>query len=161
MNIKIKKLHPDAVIPSYATSGSAGMDVTAIAIENKEDYVEYKTGLSFELPEGYVMLIFPRSSNSKKDLLLCNSVGVLDSDYRGELLFRYKRILRPEVVVDEQNQQSTWLNCNQQYTIGDKIGQIIIVPYPMISFDEVDNLSDSERGEGGFGSTDIKTDGLV
>ena len=78
MEIKIKKLHPAAVIPTYAHPTDAAMDVTAIAIDVTDDYIEYHTGLSFELPEDYVMLIFPRSSNSKKDLVLANAVGVLD-----------------------------------------------------------------------------------
>ena len=91
MEVKIKKLVPEAIIPTYAKEGDAAMDVTAINIEVTEDYVEYDTGLAFEVPEDYVMLIFPRSSNSKKDLLLANSVGVLDSGYRGPLKLRFKR----------------------------------------------------------------------
>lgn len=79
MEIKIKKLDESAVIPQYAHIGDAGMDVTATSVNVTEDYIEYGTGLAFEVPEGYCMLIFPRSSNSKKDLLLANSVGVLDS----------------------------------------------------------------------------------
>jgi len=156
MQVKIKKIHPDAVIPSYSKPGDAGMDITAISLNNTDEYVEYGTGLSFEVPEGHVMLIFPRSSNSKKDLLLCNSVGVLDSGYRGELLFRYKRVLRPVTFENENGHMETWLNCDQQYAIGDKIGQIMILPYPAIEFEEVEDLSETERGTGGFGSTDKK-----
>jgi len=151
MDIKIKKLTSDAVIPSYATEGSAGMDVIATSVAVTEDYIEYGTGLAFELPEGYAMFILPRSSNSKKDLLLCNSVGLLDEDYRGELRFRYKCILRPETIMDENNQPQTWLNCTKQYAVGEKVGQIVILPYPKINFVEVNELSDTERGERGFG----------
>ena len=79
IEIKIKKLHPDAVIPSYATKNDAGMDMTAIVINTTENYIEYDTGIAMEIPEGYVGLLFPRSSNSQKDLLMCNSVGVVDS----------------------------------------------------------------------------------
>ena len=79
VDVKIRKVHPDAVLPKRAHPTDAGMDVTAISMEMTEDYIEYDTGLQFQLPVGYVMLIFPRSSNSKKDLLLCNSVGVLDA----------------------------------------------------------------------------------
>ena len=82
MEIKIKRIHPDAVIPKYSKPGDAGMDLTAINInfiEDPIDCLEYCTGLSIEIPEGYVGLIFPRSSISKKELLLSNSVGVIDS----------------------------------------------------------------------------------
>ena len=94
IDVKIKKLVPEATIPQYSTNGSAGMDVTAVAINVTDQYIEYDTGLSFELPDGYVMLIFPRSSVSKYDLTLANSVGVLDSDYRGPLKLRFKRNYR-------------------------------------------------------------------
>ena len=136
MEVKIKKLVGTAVIPTYAKEGDAGMDVVATGMNITNDYIEYTTGLAFEVPKGYVMLIFPRSSNSKKDLLLANSVGVLDSGYRGELKLRYKRLTG-----------SNW------YVIGDKVGQIMILPYPKIEFNEVSELSSTDRGEGGFGST--------
>ena len=135
--VKIKKIHPDAVIPKYAKLGDAGMDV--VAISKKEfigsKYIEYETGLSLEVPEGYVCLIFPRSSISNKDLLLCNSVGVLDSGYRGELIFRFKKF------------------GEDVYEVGDRIGQIMIIPYPNVEIQEVDELNESARGEGGWGST--------
>lgn len=143
LKVKIKKLVPEAVIPSYAKIGDAGMDLTAVSKEY-DDYgnIVYGTGLAFEIPDGYVGLIFPRSSNAKKDLLLSNSVGVLDSGYRGEVLFKFKSLYptRSELYLDI-------------YKIGDKIGQIIILPYPQIEFEEVSELSDTERGTGGFGST--------
>jgi dUTP pyrophosphatase len=141
LNVKIKKLHKDAVTPSYSKDGDAGMDLTCVDIEYQQDYVSYKIGLSFEIPKGYVGLLFPRSSNSKKDYLLCNSVGVLDSGYRGEVEFRYKPIL---------NNKTENLN---GYSIGDRVGQIIILPYPKINFLLSDELSDSERGVGAFGSS--------
>ena len=96
MKVKIKKLHPDAVIPSYAKPGDAGMDLTAISkrVETGSDengeYIEYGTGLAIEIPEGHVGLVFPRSSVSKKDLFLANAVGVIDSGYRGEVKLRFK-----------------------------------------------------------------------
>jgi dUTP pyrophosphatase len=138
MKIKIKKLHPDAIIPKYAHPGDAGMDIYSVSVEVKDKYVEYKTGLSFELPENYVMLVFPRSSITDKDLIMKNCVGVLDSGFRGELKLRFKK--------DGEN----------IYNIGDKIAQLIIIPYPSIEFDEVNELSESLRGEGSFGSTGIK-----
>lgn len=135
MNIKIKKLNGDAKIPHYANNGDAGMDIYAVSKEEKAKFIEYGTGLSFELPEDHMMLIFPRSSLSNKDLILTNHVGVLDSGYRGELKLRYRKI------------------GDDVYDIGDKIGQIVVVPFPKVEFDEVDELSDTARGDGGFGST--------
>ncbi len=95
MKVKIKRLNSNAKIPTYANPGDAGMDIYATSMKFTEDYIEYGTGLSFEVPEGYVMLIFPRSSISNKDLVLSNSVGVLDSGYRGELRFRFKKRREP------------------------------------------------------------------
>ena len=146
MNINIKKLDENAVIPQYAKPGDAGMDVVATSINITDDYIEYGTGLAFEVPEGYCMLIFPRSSNSKKDLLLANSVGVLDSGYRGELKLRFKRAYRSDIY---------GLSVKSIYDVGDRIGQIMILPYPKIEFNEVEELSDTERGSGGFGSTNV------
>lgn len=169
IDVKIKKLDERAVIPQYAKPGDAGMDVYAVAIDVTDDYIEYDTGLSFEVPEGYVMLIFPRSSNSKKDLLLANSVGVLDSGYRGPLKLRYKRYYRienePCEATDFKLTTTSIVNFNSAndyqwdackwYEVGDRVGQIMILPYPQINFVEVDQLSDTERGSGGFGSTGI------
>lgn len=92
MQVKIKKLHPKAVIPNYAKSGDAGMDlvITEIINENKYD-ISYGFGLSMEIPEGFVGLIFPRSSIRKYDLILSNAVGVIDSGYRGELQATFKK----------------------------------------------------------------------
>lgn len=135
MKIKIKKLVPEAVIPEYATPGAAGMDLTAVTIEEVDDVVTYGTGLAMEIPEGYVGLIFPRSSNYKYDCVLANSVGVIDSDYRGEIKFKFFKI------------------GENVYKVGDRVGQIVIVPYPTIEFEQVENLSETSRGSGGFGHT--------
>lgn len=139
VDVKIRKVHPNAVIPFRAHATDAGMDVTAISMEMTEDYVEYDTGLQFQLPEGYAMLIFPRSSNSKKDLLLCNSVGILDAGYTGNLKLRFK--LTTEGYTEKI------------YNPGDKVGQIMIIPYPEINFIETEVFNETERGNGGFGST--------
>ncbi len=138
MKIKIKKIHPDAVIPKYAHEGDAGMDVYAISKKETEKFIEYGTGLTFEVPKGHVMFIFPRSSVTNKDLILKNSVGVLDSGYRGELVFRFSKFGEDE------------------YQIGERVGQIIILPFPEIEFEEADELSESDRGAGGWGSTGLK-----
>jgi dUTP pyrophosphatase len=129
MIIKIKKLDSDAIIPKYARHGDAGLDIVAISKNNTEDYIEYKTGLAFEIPEGFMCLVFPRSSISKTNLSLANSVGVLDSGYRGELILRYRK------------------NGDKEYEVGDRIGQIIILPYPKIEFEEKEELSDTHRGK--------------
>lgn len=135
LKIKIKRLKKEAVVPKYALEGDAGMDIVAVTKMETEKEIEYGTGLAFEIPKGYVCLIFPRSSISNKDLMLSNCVGVLDSGYRGELRFKFKKFGK------------------ESYNVGDKIGQIIIIPYPKIVFEEVKGLSGSARGEGGFGST--------
>lgn len=146
MKVRIKKLHPDAVIPSYAKEGDAGLDLTTISLERTDYYDEYGTGLVIEIPEGYVGLIFPRSSISKKTQTLTNSVGVIDSGYRGEIKFRFKYLSQFDL---------DW----NMYKIGEKIGQLMIIPYPKIELEEVKELSSSERGTGRFGSTDnVPTD---
>lgn len=144
IDVKIRKVHPNAVIPTYAHPGDAGMDVTAVERVVNDDYIEYDTGLQFELPSGYVMLIFPRSSVSNKTLSLANSVGVLDSTYRGNLKLRFRREfpVRP--------QSTSYLKI---YEVGDRIGQIMIIPYPEINFIETEDFEDTERGSGGFGSS--------
>jgi dUTP pyrophosphatase len=140
MKVKIKKLHPDAKIPSYAKDGDAGMDLTATCrFEDESGNMVYATSLAFEIPKGYVGLLFPRSSNSKKDLYLTNHVGVIDSGYRGEIMFKYR------LSIGKGNPKI--------YDIGDRIGQLIIIPYPQIEFEEVSKLSDTERGTGGYGSS--------
>lgn len=141
MKIKIKKLHPNAIIPTYANHGDAGLDLTAVsAIYNTEfDFCEYDTGLSVEIPEGYVGLIFNRSSISKKGQALCNAVGVIDSPYRGSIKLRF---------YTKSNSMAY-----DVYNVGDKIGQLMIIPYPKVELEEVTELSSTERGEGGFGSS--------
>lgn len=143
MKVRITKTHQDAVIPSYAKEGDAGLDLTAVTVDLGVggEYFEYDTGIAVEIPRGYVGLVFPRSSVTNKNLMLKNSVGVIDSGYRGSIKFRF----HPTGARDR---------VNSMYKVGDRIGQLIIIPYPEIEFEEVDSLDDSERGEGGFGSTD-------
>ena len=142
MKVKIKKLHPLAVIPTYAKSGDAGMDLIATSIMSETpSQITYGLGIALEIPEGFVGLVFPRSSIRKTRLQLSNSVGVIDSGYRGELQATFNKIT------------TTIENQKNDYKIGDRVCQIMIIPHPPIEFDEVDELSDTERGEGGFGST--------
>ena len=143
MKIKIKKLHNDAVVPSYAKPGDAGMDLTATSRTfDEHGNVVYGVGLAIEIPEGYVGLIFPRSSNAKTDLYLTNHVGVVDSGYRGEIMFKFRK---SDVI---KNFQEARL-----YHVGERVGQLMIIPYPQIELEEVEELSSTERGEGGYGST--------
>lgn len=140
MKVKIKKLHPDAVIPKYAKLGDAGMDLTATWMEfdHEKKVVAYGTGIALEIPFWHVGLIYPRSSIYKKSMVLANHVGVIDSGYRGEIIFKF-RVLNDD-----------WQDI---YDVGDRIGQLIITPYPKIDFEEVQELTPTERGKGGYGST--------
>ena len=145
LKVKFKKLYVDAVKPSYAKDGDAGLDLTAHTVSSivNAPYIEYGTGIAVEIPHGYVGLIFPRSSVSKKEnFYLKNSVGVIDSGYRGEIKLRFHK-------------QKDTFQREDRYEVGEKIGQLIIIPYPTIYLEEVQELSSSERGEGGFGSTGI------
>ena len=139
MIVNIKKIHPDAVIPSYAKNGDAGMDLVATSIISEEVFqITYGLGIALEIPEGFVGLVFPRSSIRKTDLSLTNCVGVIDSGYRGELQATFRK---------ERGVAS------RKYEVGDRVVQLMIIPHPTIEFNEVNELSNTERGEGGFGST--------
>lgn len=142
MKVKIKRLKADAVIPSYAKPGDAGMDLVAISCDYdiKTDSFIYGTGIAVEIPKGFVGLLFPRSSIYKTDGFMTNHVGVIDSGYRGEVKAIFKT--RTPVLMEFA-----------PYEVGNKIAQLMIVPYPNIEFEEVEVLSETERGEGGHGST--------
>jgi dUTP pyrophosphatase len=137
--VKVKKLDPNAVIPSYSKVGDAGMDLTITNIkENTSFSITYGFGIAIEIPKGYVGLVFPRSSVRNQDLILSNCVGVIDSGYRGELQATFKKTQGLDSI---------------SYNVGERGAQIIILPYPQIKMIESTELSDTERGEGGFGST--------
>jgi dUTP pyrophosphatase len=142
--VRFKKLVNNSVTPRYSKDGDAGMDltITSIISETKTD-VTYGFGISMEIPKGYVGLLFPRSSVRKYDLSLTNSVGVIDSGYRGEIQATFKK--------------TNWLkgDSSEKYNIGDRAAQIMILPYPQIEFIETDDLSETERGDGGFGSSGL------
>ena len=143
LQVNFKKLHPSAISPCYAKQGDAGMDLTATEIISEEVFqIVYGTGIAVEIPEGYVGLVFSRSSIRKYDLDLANSVGIIDSGYRGEIqvTFSKKRGVG-----------------SRKYNVGDRICQLMIIPFPAVNFIETNELSDSERGTGGHGSTGIKT----
>lgn len=137
MKVKIKKLHTEAVIPKYAKPGDAGMDLTAVDVSSDQyGCLTYHTGLAIQIPSGHVGLLFPRSSIYKTGQTLTNCVGVIDSGYRGEIMMKF-----------------TLSGNRNEYEIGDRIGQLIIMPFPLIEFQEVSDLSITDRGSGGYGST--------
>jgi dUTP pyrophosphatase len=142
MKVKIKKLDEMAQIPKYAKDSDAGLDLVATSKVQGGEFTEYGTGLAVEIPEGYVGLIFPRSSISTSHLVLANSVGVIDSGYRGEIKCRFKKIVG-----------SDGINLAGEYHISDKIAQMIIIPYPKVEFELAEELAESVRGAGGFGSS--------
>jgi dUTP pyrophosphatase len=147
MIVKIKKLNEFAELPAYSKHGDAGMDLTCteVYLDSSGCYV-YKTGLAIEIPDGFMGLVFPRSSNAKKSLVLTNSVGVIDSGYRGEIMLKFKPNYQYFLQSDE-------LKNEQIYLKGERVGQLIILPYPTIEWEVVDELSNSDRGDGSYGST--------
>lgn len=138
MKLKFKKLHEDAKLPSKAKPGDAGLDLTSVdeGISDGNNQLRYKLGLAVEIPEGYVGYLFPRSSVVKTTLSLANCVGVIDSGFRGELS-----------AVFNQRQDG------KVYEKGDRIVQLVVMPIPDIETEWAEDLSETERGSGGFGST--------
>ena len=139
MFVLFKKLHPAAVTPTRGTEGSAGFDLTvcAYSFSRNPKQITYHSGIAVEIPEGHVGLVFPRSSICKVPLRLCNAVGVIDSDYRGEITGVFD--LLPEI--------------SECYKPGERFAQLVIVPIPKVEFIEVEELSETKRGTGGYGST--------
>lgn len=150
MEVRFKKLVDEAVIPAYASEGDAGLDLVATSKEwsGEQGFVEFGTGIAVEIPRGYVGLLFPRSSISKSKYNLANSVGVIDSGYRGEIKLRF--FLNSASLSNMEGKTNFKLT---EYVEGDKIGQLVIIPYPIIQPVEVDELEATLRGDGGFGST--------
>ena len=140
IEVKFKKLCAEAVMPTKAHQSDAGADLVATSKkwdDEKQCWI-YGTGIATEIPEGYVGLVFPRSSIRKYGLALANSIGVIDSGYRGEIMCSFKPT-----------------GSCPTYNVGNKIAQLIIMPYPETNYVEATELSDSERGEGGHGSTGV------
>jgi dUTP pyrophosphatase len=140
MKINIKKLTEKAQIPLYGSRGAAAFDLVATSKNNVEakeyGYIEYGTDLAFEIPEGFVGKIYPRSSIRDTGMFLRNGVGIIDSDYRGEVTVSFA-IIRGM----------------GDYKIGERVAQMIIEPIEQVQFNEVKELTDSERGNKGHGST--------
>jgi dUTP pyrophosphatase len=141
LKLNVKKLVPEAIIPTYATDGDAGFDIYSLT-EGKvsvDNPLNCSTGLAFEIPQNHVMLVFSRSGTGfKHDVRLANCVGVIDSGYRGELGVK--------LTADH-------IFKNLEVAVGDRIAQGIVLPYEQVQFVEVDELSSTQRGEGGFGSS--------
>ena len=143
MELKFKRLSADAILPIRAHKNDAGLDLTCTKIESgvndaREMLLIYHTDLAVEIPEGYVGLIFPRSSIYTKSISQTNCVGVIDSNYRGEL----KVVFRPTIA-----------GVPEFYKVGERFAQLVIVPYLKADVVEAAELSESERGDNGFGST--------
>lgn len=157
LDVKFVKKAKKAVIPTKAHATDAGFDMVAVSQTYINGFIEYDTGIAAAIPEGYVGLLFPRSSISKYDLAMANSVGVLDSSYRGNIKFRFKPT-KPSSSLEIK--KCLWWSKVQEipnqlniYQVGDKIGQLVIMKLPEINLVQVDCLDDTERGDGGFGST--------
>lgn len=137
MKIKFKKLHSRAVAPIRLSDHAAGWDLHAADVVTENSTVNYYTGLALEIPIGHVGLVFMRSSISKHPLVLANAVAVIDSDFRGEIVLKFRRVI----------------GGGEYYQPGHRIAQLIIIPIPEMDFIEVDELGKTSRAEGGFGST--------
>ena len=146
LKVRFKKLVENAVIPSYSKEGDAGMDLTAVRTELADygNQLKAYTGIAVEIPKGYVGLLFPRSSVVKTNNRLGNCVGVIDSGYRGEITFVFDNVdVNGDLISDY----------DYNYQARDRVGQLIILPFPKVELEEVKELSDTERGTGGYGHT--------
>ena len=136
MKVQIKKLNVNSVMPKYANKGDAGLDLTVTECEQIDnEHIKYKFGIAIKIPDGYVGLIFPRSSIYKQRQILSNSVGVIDSQYIGEIT---------AIMIG---------TTDTSYKVGERACQLIIMPYPQIEFEKVEELKNTERGTNGYGST--------
>lgn len=148
--IKLKRMHLDAIVPTYESELAGCFDLYAIESRNiydSETPEVLRTGWAVELPPGFVMLILSRSGHGfKNDVRLSNCVGVIDADYRGEVCVKLTRDTAPgQRIMQDLNIQP-----------GDRIAQAMVIPYPRAMFEVVEELSNTKRGTGGFGSTDEK-----
>lgn len=139
MIVKWMKVKEGAMPPEQAYEDDAGFDLRAAWCQYRGTYIEYGTGIALEIPPGYVGLLFPRSSISDMDVSLTNSVGVVDSGFRGEVTFRFRPLYSAEGL--------------QVYSPGDRIGQLLIVKLPDVVMMRAYELSPSHRGERGYGSS--------
>ena len=166
MKVLFKKLVPYAQKPKFGKLGDAGADLVATSIDlSRDGQIVYGTGIAVEIPEGMVGLVFPRSSVRNYDLSMSNSVGVIDSGYRGEIMVTFnvnvQNITYQNIhdLIDSQelDNENRWKNSFEQdlkyYEVGDRIAQLIIMPVPLAKYVEVEELSETQRGTDGHGST--------
>ena len=142
--ISVKKVRSNAILPVYGSQGAAGADLFACLddplVINPGKSAFVPTGLSMEIPEGFAGLIYARSGiASKRGLAPANKVGVVDSDYRGEVCVALINLGQEDFVVED----------------GDRIAQVVIAKYEQVEFEQVETLSDTQRGAGGFGHTGV------
>ncbi|NBO22893.1 dUTP diphosphatase [bacterium] len=135
--VDIKLLEKNAKIPEYSKDGDAGLDLTATRMFSENNLICYGTGIALKIPFGNVGFVYPRSSLSKYDLVLCNHVGVIDSNYTGEIILKFRKTKESPNI----------------FLVGDRIAQLMIMPYPHIKFEEVNSLPETNRGSDGFGSS--------
>lgn len=157
VNIKIKKLAENAVVPKYSCDGDACFDLvaTSINVDYEKNIVTFGTGISMQIPKGYAGKIYPRSSIYKTSHWMRNCVGIIDSGYRGEIFIKMSFGLKVEQSKKTKDQLGycSMVKMIDSYKIGDRVAQMMIVENPRVTFTLVDSLEKSERGEGGFGST--------
>lgn len=173
MQIKFKKLNKKAVIPTKAHPTDVGYDLVAVTKIYTDKYVEYGLGLAMAIPEGHAGLIFANSRVSKYDLDLSNAVAVLDPPFRGEVRLRYKHTTVPQTAVSVQTNTCLGFVTDvevepvivpftpKEFNVGDVVGQLVVIPVPELEFIETDTLDETDRGEGGFGSTETPVETVV
>lgn len=150
MNIKIKKLNPDLPTPKKESEGACAMDVYASEITQPfKNQVTIKLGFATEIPKGYKGIIVPRSSFTQKGWVMQNSPAQIDSDYRGEWMIKF------EAVPLDTNSNNWLVYPEFPYKVGDRVAQIYFEKELEVQFEEVEELSNTVRGTGGFGSTDV------
>ena len=166
MLVKLKKLHKDAVIPKRMTALSGGWDVVATeVIQESPNFVVCKLGFALQPPPNYKITLVPRSSLTKTNWVVQNSPGLGDADFLGEYQYRF-RCIPTEVNLGikthfagmsiEQDEEVLLLSYEEfPFKVGDRIGQIYLEEVIPIEFEEVEELSDTERGTGGYGSTGV------
>ena len=150
MEIRFMKLIPEAKTPFKAIDVDAGFDLYTTSIEETPDYIQYNTGIAVEIPQGYVGLVFPRSSVTKYDLMLKNCVGVIDASYRGEIMCRF---YGTKTINYNVGNKGATIYAGKKYDVGERVAQIVFLELPKITLIEADELSETERSSQGFGST--------
>ena len=155
MNVNVKLIHPDAKMPTKAHSTDAGFDLTAVSINETDLYIEYDTGIAIQIPDGHAGFLFPRSSVSNQGLNLANSIGLIDQNFRGTIKARFNRVIGLHNPSNEwEDEWDKWIHAMANpYKVGDRIAQLVIQKLPEITLIEADELTETDRGDNGYGST--------